>query len=197
MNLTDIFSTKIFTDFYLDWVESLKKLTNPIIEELKKNNKLIVYHSNNITHLLPVEFLNLVISQSFLFFETQGYCLKNFKFVMRECWVQEFDESGFGHHEGHIHWNNHVSGFYFLRCSPESSYPIFHDPRPTKMMMQLPEKNANVFTSASHLLNIRPEPGLLVIFPSFLEHQFVVDVNKAPFRFIHFNGQFLEREILK
>jgi len=197
MNVTETFSTKIFTDFHVQWVESLINITNPIIENLKKNNKLIIYHSDSITHLLPKEFLNLVINKSFLFFENQGYCLKNFKLIIRECWVQEFDESGFGHHEGHIHWNNHVSGFYFLKCSPESSYPIFHDPRPSKMMMQLPEKNVNEFTNASYMLNIKPVPGLMVLFPAFLEHQFAIDVNKAPFRFIHFNGQFLEEEICK
>ena len=31
------------------------------------------------------------------------------------------------------------------------------------------------------------EPGALVIFPGYLEHEFAVDYGKDPFRFIHFN----------
>ena len=34
-----------------------------------------------------------------------------------------------GHHRIHIHENSHVSGFYFLQ-NENSSYPLFHDPRP-------------------------------------------------------------------
>ena len=47
-------------------------------------------------------------------------------------WVQEFAKKGGGHHSAHIHWNQHVSGFYFLKCSDKTSYPIFHEPKPVQ-----------------------------------------------------------------
>jgi hypothetical protein len=45
-----------------------------------------------------------------------------------------------GHHTPHTHYDNHISGFYFLRCSDKTSLPVFHDPRPGKLMTQLPLK---------------------------------------------------------
>jgi uncharacterized protein (TIGR02466 family) len=195
--MNNYFSTEIFPEGKPEWVYPLMEITNPIIKNLKENNKnLFVYHSETITKELPKFFIDYIAKKSFSFWEKQGYDLDKFNFVLRDCWVQEFNELGQGHHEGHIHWNNHVSGFYFLKCSDKSSYPIFHDPRPAKIMMQLPEKNKDLITSASGSFFIKPEPGLFVFFPAFLEHQFTLVEKPEPFRFIHFNGQFLEKEIL-
>ena len=36
--------------------------------------------------------------------------------MFSELWVQEFAKKGGGHHSAHIHWNQHVSGFYFLNA---------------------------------------------------------------------------------
>jgi hypothetical protein len=37
----------------------------------------------------------------------------DYELFWTECWVQHFAEKGGGHHEGHIHYDNHISGFYF------------------------------------------------------------------------------------
>jgi hypothetical protein len=57
----------------------------------------------------------LLISNNIL--DQQGYDLSNHKLVMNELWVQEFAKLGGGHHHTHTHWNGHISGFYFLKCS--------------------------------------------------------------------------------
>jgi hypothetical protein len=56
-------------------------------------------------------------------------------------------------------------------------------------MSQLPEKNENNITLASEKINFKPSPGTLLMFNSYLPHQFVVDDGIEPFRFIHFNIQ--------
>ena len=38
-----------------------------------------------------------------------------------ESWVQEFSKKGGGHHNSHIHGDNHVSAFYYLKCSENTS----------------------------------------------------------------------------
>ena len=47
------------------------------------------------------------------------------------------------------------------------------------------------------LINFRPKPGTLIIFPGFLEHEFAVDFGKEPFRFIHWNIQAVQKEMAK
>ena len=109
-------------------------------------------------------------------------------------WVQEFAKNGSGHHEGHIHYNTHISGFYFLKCSDKTSYPIFHDPRSAKTMSDLPLKNEDEISLGSSKINVKPKPGTLILFPSYLRHGFSLDLGLEPYRFIHFNLQVVKKD---
>tara|TARA_R100001163_G_scaffold2903_1_gene4391 strand:- start:2344 stop:2652 length:309 start_codon:yes stop_codon:yes gene_type:complete len=80
-----------------------------------------------------------------------------------------------------------MSGFYFLKASEKTSLPIFDDPRPGKIMNDLPQKNESQVTAASSQINYSVRPGDLIVFNSYLPHQFRVDDAYEPFRFIHFN----------
>ena len=112
-------------------------------------------------------------------------------------WVQEFSKKGGGHHSAHVHWNQHVSGFYFLKCSPKTSFPVFHEPRTGARATKLKLKAGSNIDYADEKMHYRPTPGDLVIFPGYLEHEFVVDHGIDPFRFIHFNIQAVSKEIVK
>ena len=103
---------------------------------------------------------------------------------------------GGGHHNSHIHNNSHISGFYFLKCSDKTSFPLFHDPRPGKMMIQLPEKNESLITDASEKIHLKPKPGDFVFFNSYLGHEFEIDHGIEPFRFIHFNIQAVPKQLI-
>jgi len=51
--------------------------------------------------------------------------------------------------------------------------------------------------NGNDLVHFRPKPGNLVIFPGYLEHEFVVDHGIEPFRFIHWNIQAVPKEMAK
>jgi len=113
-------------------------------------------------------------------------------------WVQEFAKEGGGNHSAHVHWNQHVSGFYFLKASDKTSMPVFHEPRTGARATKLKMKtNIKGVLPAAELIYVRPKPGTLVIFPGFLEHEFTVDFGKEPFRFIHWNLQAVPKEMAK
>jgi hypothetical protein len=118
--------------------------------------------------------------------------------MFSELWVQEFAKKGGGHHAAHIHWNQHVSGFYFLKCSDKTSYPVFHEPRTgarsTKLKMKPDLKGV---WPGSELIHFKPIPGTLIIFPGFLEHEYAVDFGLEPFRFIHWNITAIPKEMAK
>jgi hypothetical protein len=118
--------------------------------------------------------------------------------MFSEMWVQEFAKKGGGHHSAHIHWNQHVSGFYFLKCSDKTSFPIFHEPktgaRCTKLKMKPDLKGVWAGHEQFHL---KPKPGTLIIFPGYLEHEYAVDFGIESFRFIHWNIQAVPKEMAK
>ena len=114
-----------------------------------------------------------------------------------EFWVQEFAKQGGGHHSTHVHWDNHISGFYFLKCNDKTSLPIFHDPRAGAMMTKLPMKDKTKLSQMSDQVYYRPKPGTLIFFPGYVPHEFAVDMGVEPFRFIHFNLQAIRNKIVE
>ena len=117
----------------------------------------------------------------------QGFDLSNYTLDYTEMWIQKFAYEGGGHQDSHVHWDNHISGFYFLKCSDRTSVPVFHDPRPGRMMLNLPIKDHNKLCYAMERQIVRPKPGTLLMFNSYLPHEFKVDNGVDTFRFIHFN----------
>ena len=125
-----------------------------------------------------------------------GFDLANYQVFTTEMWVQEFAKKGAGHHSLHTHWNGHMSGFYFLKCSDKTSLPIFEDPRPGNIMNLLPEKDKSKITHASSQIHYKVQPGRMIFFPSYMPHQYGVDMGYEPFRFIHWNCQAIPKGVL-
>ena len=121
--------------------------------------------------------------------ENQGFDLSNYSIDYTEMWIQKFAYEGGGHQDTHVHWDNHISGFYFVECSERTSKPVFHDPRAGRMMLNLPIKDHSKLCPAMERQIIPVKPGTLLLFNSWLPHQFSVDNGIDPFRFIHFNLQ--------
>ena len=125
-----------------------------------------------------------------------GFDLTHYQIFTTELWVQEFAKKGGGHHTLHTHWNGHISGFYFLKASEATSMPLFEDPRPGNIMNLLPEKDKTKVTYASSQINYPVKPGRMIFFPSYMPHQYVVDMGYEPFRFIHWNCQAIPKGVL-
>ena len=214
LNYTGYFITPIYEQKIDKWIKPLNKACDKHIKQarkrdipfIKKRNKDfkrnlkdfgLSAHSGSLSGLPEFkEIEEYVIKCSDKILDQMGYNTQGYKMFMTEMWVQEFSKNGAGHHETHIHYDNHISGFYFLKGSDKTSYPIFKDPRLAKIMSSLPEKNPWDTTFASHAIKYHPEPGTLILFPSFLEHGFPIDHGIEPFRFMHFNLQAVRRTII-
>jgi uncharacterized protein (TIGR02466 family) len=209
MNKSNFFWTSIWTELKTEFLSSLNKASNKHIkkakatkeakEHIKKNGDFgRSYHTPSlVTDNDFLDFKKYVGQQSWEYLDQQGYDMNKYTLVFNEMWVQEFAKKGGGHHSAHIHWNQHVSGFYFLKCSDKTSYPVFHEPktgaRSTKLKMK---PDINGVWAGHEQFHMKPEPGTLVIFPGYLEHEFAVDYGKEPFRFIHWNIQAVENSTI-
>tara|TARA_Y100000592_G_scaffold16458_1_gene24454 strand:- start:235 stop:903 length:669 start_codon:yes stop_codon:yes gene_type:complete len=202
------FSTPVWLFDKPEWVKSVNKACDNYIKaaytrdlkdkKVKKNNDFgWSYHSSPLyTDPKLKELHDWVGATAHNFLDEMGYDLKNHTLFCTESWVQEFSKKGGGHHNSHIHGNNHVSAFYYLKCTDNTSRPIFHDPRLAAKMMKLPEKDSEKVTMANDRVNYTPKPGSLIFIPAYLEHEYGVDSGKEEFRFIHFNYQAVSNKIL-
>jgi len=207
------FSSPIYSIEVPEWVNYTNKICDKYLKKVKKNNVKIIkerekklgkkigdhgmsHHSTSLIGDPALKELQEYIgATSWNCLDHMGYDLTNYELFWTEFWVQEFSKKGGGHHEGHIHYDNHISGFYFLKCSEKTSMPVFHDPRPAKLMAQLPLKNETDLTLGSHQIHYKPKPGTFLFFPAYLEHQYVIDNGIESFRFIHFNLQAIRKTI--
>ena len=205
------FSTPVYSIMKPEWLDKTIKATDKYIAESYKRkaedkkarkkflgNKIYLkvkdhgmsYHSTPLNGDPGLKELEKYIgATSWNLLNEWGYDMDKYKVFFTEFWVQEFSKNGGGHHDTHVHWDNHISGFYFLKCSDKTSVPVFQDPRAGAMMTKLPQKDGTKISTMSDQIHIRPKPGTLVFFPSYVPHEFAVDIGIEPFRFIHFNLQ--------
>ena len=213
LNREDYFKCPIWFADEPKFVDDLNKASDKYIDASKKNmesdidkrNKLngttgdlgSVYHST--TLIGDPEFKELqdyIGATSYNLLMEMGFDLRGHQVFTTEMWVQEFAKDGGGHHTLHTHWNGHMSGFYFLKASEKTSMPLFEDPRAGNVMNLLPEKDKTKVTYASSAIHYKCKPGRIIFFPSYMPHQYIVDMGIDPFRFIHFNCQAIPKGVL-
>ena len=209
---SEYFASPVYIEEKPEWVEKLDRLSNPYIKQARddqeENNKkkIEIGYKNDIGqtyHSHPLEpdpnfrfFHDYIAQKSRWCLDDMGYDMSHYNLVYTESWVQEFSFNGAGHHWFHTHSNNHISGFYFLKCSDKTSRPFFQDPRVAHVPLKLKEKDSTKITNANDLVNFNVKPGTLMLFPAYMSHAYMVDHGLEPFRFIHINIRAVEKDIL-
>ena len=207
------FGTPVWTNQVPEFIQPMNKLADKYIKTAKKNllptlkerdkiykRKLgdfgLSNHSTSI-NIDPAakEFVAYCGDRSYEFLDWCGFDLKNQNLLYTEMWVQEFSSKGGGYHDTHVHYNQHVTGFYFLKASDRTSMPTLHDPRQGAVMTKLPQKDQNKITHANESVHYKVQPGTMVIIPGYAPHQYPVDMGIEPFRFIHWNIQCVPKSI--
>ena len=184
------------------YIDEAKKNLQPDIDKRNKANKTkgdlsSVYHSTTLIGDPKFKTLTDYIgATSHNLLMEMGFDLSGHQVFTTEMWVQEFANDGGGHHTLHTHWNGHMSGFYFLKASDKTSMPLFEDPRAGNLMNLLPELDKTKVTYASSAVHYKVQPGRIIFFPSYMPHQYIVDMGVEPFRFIHFNCQAIPKGVL-
>ena len=184
------------------YIDTAKKNLQPNIDKHNKTNKTkgdlgSVYHSTTLIGDPNFkELQDYIGATSYNLLIEMGFDMRGHELFTTEMWVQEFAKNGGGHHTLHTHWNGHISGFYFLKASDKTSLPLFEDPRAGNVMNLLPELDKTKITYASSMVHYKVEPGRMIFFPSYMPHQYIVDMGIEPFRFIHWNCQAIPKTVL-
>ena len=95
---------------------------------------------------------------------------------LTECWAN-VAEAG-GAHAAHTHPNSFLSGVYFVTAPEGVGSLQFLDPRPQARTFHVETIRPSVRNA--HVLNLEPEPGRVVIFPSWLAHRVAPTAPTAP-----------------
>jgi uncharacterized protein (TIGR02466 family) len=91
-------------------------------------------------------------------------------------------------HEQHTHPNSVISGLMYLQVPPGSSPITFYDPRPVRTHTMLPRRKNLMPTWTD--LSITPEPGMMLMWESWLPHSVKRNHNTEPRITLVFNMSF-------
>lgn len=191
LNASWYFPCPIYTVDRPDFLSSVSAVSEEALNESRKtqqvNDIYPVLMSNNFYADPRIAFFSqFVADTAWNILQDQGYAMQGFQTVFIEMWTQEHHKmSGM---EQHVHgFGSQIVGFYFLEAPEGSSRVVFHDPRPGKIPLNLPEQNVNKVTVASQMINFEPKPGLMIFSNAWLPHSFTRHTADSPIKFVHFN----------
>ena len=185
------FPTAIYVLEKPSFLDIVRTVSDERIEKIKKDKELNeiypVYMSDNYFDDPRLqEFSQYVGATAWNILNAQGYAMDNFAVSFMEMWTQEHYKHSLM--EEHMHgFGSVISGFYFLECPENCSRVMINDPRPAKVITNLPERDINQVSYASNMVNFEAKPGTLMFMNSWLSHAFGRHAAEQPMKFVHFN----------
>jgi hypothetical protein len=183
------FATPVYSNKKLEFLEDVRKASNDALKNIRKTSKMDevypVIHANISSDERALPFFEYVVNTAWNLLDGQGYAMQGLSTYFTEIWVQEHHK--YSSMEYHQHNDSQLVAFYFLECPENPPTLSIYDPRPTKNMVNIPEKDASAVTMASSQLNFVPEAGTLMFTNSWLPHSFSRNTSVKPFKFVHMN----------
>jgi hypothetical protein len=190
----DILETRLYFSSAVSWIKKMdflnqiRSLSDLLISQIDSSKEKMTVMTGDFSGYEDAKEFGEYVSQTvWNILESQGYMMEDKVTYFTEMWTQE-------HHyqssiDPHIHGSGvQMSVFYFLDVPENSSVIVFHDPRPAKVIINLPEKDMGQITPASNSISLKPEDGLLMFVPPYVAHEITRNMNKdKPFRFVHMN----------
>ena len=133
------------------------------------------------------EFSQELLEVSHYILDKCGYKMSDFVTYFSAMWTQHHDSMSMM--EQHVHGHgDQLVGFYCLEAPTDCGRVVFHDPRPGKVQINLPQENMMKASLASDAVNFEMIPGRVIIAPAWLPHSVTRNLNKKKAaKFVHFN----------
>jgi hypothetical protein len=115
----------------------------------------------------------------------QGYLTDRYDFYLQGLWAQEIVRGGGTN--VHVHKNSQICGWFFLETPAGGAYPIYHDSRSNKAMIELDFVQSDDVTNATNAIHFNNmAPGSVMFSNSWMQHQLTSSNAETPTRCIHF-----------
>ena len=168
------FSTPIWAS-KIDNYEKINQEMLKYIIDLQNDNPDGVLKSNfkgwhskdfNMKDEQPINFVKSIKNKINKALNDMGWDLANQSVKIKSVWaiINEKDAWNQKHH----HSNSDLSAAYYVSAHDNCGDIVFYDPRPAPVHNHPISKSPNYLNATVN--SIKPEPGRLVLFPSYLEH---------------------------
>lgn len=183
------FASPVYSIKKLEFLDIAKEVTSEAISKEMKAGKMSEIYPVIMADIISDErltpLLQYVANSTWNLLNDQGYAMEGLSTYFTEAWCQQHHK--YSSMEYHQHADCNVVAFYFIECPKDPPKMVIHDPRPSKVMCNLPEADGRNLTMATTSINFTPEPGTLMFANSWLPHSFTRNTSTKPFKFIHMN----------
>ena len=184
------FPAHVYREEHPEWVDHTNKMCEKHYAWIKENGNINpnipVIQTGHMAHDPDLAYLTSYFQNTGVeILKSQGYITDRYDFYVSGMWGQ--DIQCYGGHRKHIHKNSQISGFYFTETPENGCYPVLHDPRSGKEMIELDYAIGEELNNANgtvHFNNVMP--GTFLFFNSWLPHEFTTSSSDKPTKFIHF-----------
>ena len=168
------FSTPIWTS-KIDNYEEVNNMMNNYIYNLQEKDpegviksNLKGWHSKNFDMKddEPKSFIEAIKKNINEAINDMAWDLSNQEVTLSNMWAI-INKKG-AMNQKHHHSNSDLSAAYYVTAKEGCGDIIFYDPRPGKVYKHPLSNKPNLLNA--HNNGVKPEPGMLVLFPSYLEH---------------------------
>ncbi len=188
LNETHYFACPVYMVKKEDFLEPVRKVSDRYLEAAREHQEpSYISMTANYSHEPDIQDFSQYVSQTaWNILHSQGYAMKDLVTYFSEMWTQE--HGTMSSMETHIHGRGAmISAFYFLDAPEDGCKFAIHDPRPAKVITNLPEEESTTITPASHQILFTPEPGTLIFTNAWLPHSLTKNLSPEPCRFVHMN----------
>jgi uncharacterized protein (TIGR02466 family) len=184
MDRFEYFPSCVYRDEQPGWVERIRLVVQKYHGQAELNGILeqTAHMAGDPDLKFLVDYL-LLTSDSIL--REQGYDMDKYELYVQGLWGQDVKCNGGTN--VHIHKNSQLCGWFFLETPEGGAYPVYHEPRVNKQMVELDYVQGSQLVNASsqvHFNNVKP--GTILVSNSWISHQLTQNNSQSQTRSVHF-----------
>jgi len=185
------FPTIVYREEHPDWVGYTLQVVQKYYDAVQNDSAMAqtMHMANDPDLKFLVDYL-LLAGDTIL--REQGYDMDKYELYLSGLWGQ--DVKCTGGTNVHVHKNSQICGWFFLETPEGGSYPVYHDPRMNKQMVELDYVQGTELTNASsfvHFNNVKP--GTFLFANSWMQHQLTQNTSQEQTKSVHFTISHKER----
>jgi uncharacterized protein (TIGR02466 family) len=184
MHRFEYFPSCVYRDEQPDWVGYTLQVAQKYYAAAQNGGAMA-----QTTHMANDPDLKFLVDYLILASDTilreQGYDMDKYELYVAGLWGQ--DVKCTGGTNVHVHKHSQICGWFFLETPEGGSYPVYHDPRMNKQMVELDYVQGTELTNASsyvHFNNVKS--GTVLMANSWMQHQLTQNMAQAETKSIHF-----------
>lgn len=191
MERYEYFPSLIYRDERPDWVGYTLQVVEKYYAAVASVG--VVDQTDHMANDPNLKFLvDYLVLASDTILREQGYDVDKYELYVSGLWGQDVKCNGSTN--VHVHKNSQICGWFFLETPEKGAYPVYHEPRINKQMVELDYvQGPELVNASSHVHFNNVKPGTILMSNSWMQHQLTQNNSQEQTKSVHFIVSHRER----